>query len=97
MRQAVTNFILKAYTLSKGKALVGQKVAQQSVHWTLGTAARRDGVPHASRQAFFWLRVFSAPKQSPRPPQRHASRTQTVGRLIVKRNTIKICLAGGHV
>jgi hypothetical protein len=68
MRQAVTNFILKAYTLSKGKALAGQKVAQQSVHWTLGTAARRDGVPHF--QAFFWLRVFSAPKQSPRPPQR---------------------------
>jgi hypothetical protein len=32
MRQAVTNFILKAYTLSKGKALAGQKVAQQSVH-----------------------------------------------------------------
>jgi len=27
----VTNFILKAYTLSKGKALAGQKVAQQSV------------------------------------------------------------------
>jgi hypothetical protein len=39
MRQAVTNFILKAYTLSKGKALAGQKVAQQSVHWTLGTTA----------------------------------------------------------
>jgi hypothetical protein len=39
MRQAVTNFILKAYTLSKGKALAGQKVAKQSVHWTLGTAA----------------------------------------------------------
>ena len=30
MRQAVTNIILKAYTLSKGKALAGQKVAQQS-------------------------------------------------------------------
>jgi len=62
MREAVTNFILKAYTLSKGKALAGQKVAQQSVHWTLGILAHF--------QAFFWLRVFSAPKQSPRPPQR---------------------------
>jgi len=36
--------------------------AQQSVHWTLGIL--RD------LQAFFWLRVFSAPKQSPRPPKR---------------------------
>ena len=31
--------------------------------------------------AHAWLRVFPAPKQSPRPPQRHASRTQTVRRL----------------
>ena len=38
------------------------KAAEQSVHWTLGIL--RD------LQAFFWLRVFSAPKQSPRPPQR---------------------------
>jgi hypothetical protein len=38
------------------------KTAQQSVHWTLGIL--RD------LQAFFWLRVFSAPKQSPHPPQR---------------------------
>jgi len=30
------------------------------VHWTLGIL--RD------LQAFFWLRVFPAPKQSPRPP-----------------------------
>lgn len=34
--------------------------AQQSVHWTLGI------LPHF--QAFFWPQVFSAPKQSPRPP-----------------------------
>jgi hypothetical protein len=39
-----------------------RKVAQQSVHWTLGIL--RD------LRAFFWLRVFSAAKQSPRPPQR---------------------------
>jgi len=39
-----------------------QNTAQQSVHWTLGIL--RD------LQVFFWLRVFSAPKQSPRPPQR---------------------------
>jgi hypothetical protein len=25
-----------------------------------------------------WLRAFPAPKQNPRPPQRHAPRTQTV-------------------
>ena len=31
-------------------------------HWTLGIL--RD------LQAFFWLRVFHAPKQNPRPPQR---------------------------
>ena len=39
-----------------------QESAQQSVHWTLG-----DG---AAFRAFFWLQVFPAPKQSPRPPQR---------------------------
>jgi hypothetical protein len=39
-----------------------RKVTQQSVHWTLG-------ILH-DLQAFFWLQVFSAPKQSPRPPQR---------------------------
>ncbi|MGB7097088.1 MAG: hypothetical protein WBD62_20755, partial [Anaerolineales bacterium] len=38
------------------------KNAQQSVHWTGGI--RRHF------QAFFWLRVFPAPEQSPRPPQR---------------------------
>jgi len=32
------------------------------VHWTLGIL--RD------LQAFFWLRVFPAPRQNPRPPQR---------------------------
>jgi hypothetical protein len=37
-------------------------IAQQSVHWTLGILR--------GLQAFFWLRVFPAPKQSPRPPQR---------------------------
>jgi len=35
------------------------------------------GVRHL-RQAFFWLRVFSALKQSPRLPQCHASRTRAV-------------------
>ena len=30
------------------------------MHWTLRTAARRDGVRHL-RQAFSWLRVFSVP------------------------------------
>jgi len=40
-----------------------EKAAQHSVHWTLGI------LPHF--QAYFWLRVFSAPRQSPRPPQRH--------------------------
>ena len=29
-----------------------------------------DAGDSAHLQAFFWLRVFSAPKQSPRPPQR---------------------------
>ncbi len=41
------------------------------MHWTLGI------LPHL--QSFFWLRVFSAPKQSPRLPQRKS--TQTVGRV----------------
>ena len=48
-----------------------------------------------------WLRVFSAPKQSPRPPQRHAPRprrehaglTQTVGRFIYHP---KICYRQTH-
>jgi hypothetical protein len=35
----------------------------------------------AAFQAIFWLRVFPASKQSPRPPQSHASRTRTVGPL----------------
>ena len=52
------------------------KAAQQCVHCTLGTAARRDGV--RDLQAFFWLRVFSAPKQSQRPTP--APVTQTVER-----------------
>jgi hypothetical protein len=51
-------------------SLAQAKNAQYRAHWTLGSL--RD------LQAFFWLRVFSALKQSPRPPQRHASRTQTV-------------------
>jgi len=38
------------------------KCAQQSVHWTLGILSHF--------QAFSSLRVFPAPKQSPRPPQR---------------------------
>jgi hypothetical protein len=38
------------------------KASQQSVHWTLGILAHF--------QEFFWLRVFPALKQSPRPPQR---------------------------
>jgi hypothetical protein len=29
------------------------------MHWTLGTAARRDGVPHASCQAVFYASAFS--------------------------------------
>jgi hypothetical protein len=40
-------------------------------------------VPHI-RQAFFWLRGFSAPKQSPRLPWRHAPRTQVVGAPLAK-------------
>jgi hypothetical protein len=39
-----------------------QESAQQNVHWTLGYGA--------AFRAFFWLRVFPAPEQSPRPPQR---------------------------
>jgi len=35
---------------------------QHSVHWTLGILRHF--------QAFSSLRVFSAPKQNPRPPQR---------------------------
>jgi hypothetical protein len=35
------------------------------VRWTLGTAARRDGV--RVLQALLWLQVFSAPKQIPTP------------------------------
>jgi hypothetical protein len=57
-----------------GSVLSQAECAQQSVHWTLGIL--RD------LGAFFWLRVFSAPKQSPRPPQRHASRKQAVGRQV---------------
>jgi hypothetical protein len=50
--------------LSKqGDVLSYKMIARSSrVHWTLGSL--RD------LQAFFWLRVFSAPKQSPRQPQR---------------------------
>jgi len=33
------------------------------VQWTAGILRRF--------QAFFWLRVFLAPKQNPRPPRRH--------------------------
>ena len=39
-----------------------------------------DAGDSAAFQAFLWLQVFSASKQSPRPPQRHAPRTQTVRR-----------------
>jgi hypothetical protein len=39
-----------------------QAVAQQSVHPTCGILR--------GLQAFFWLRVFPAPKQNPRPPTR---------------------------
>jgi len=60
MRQAVTNIILKAYTLSKGKALAGQKVVQQSVHPVFAAQRERmDAGDSAAFQAFFWLRVFS--------------------------------------
>jgi hypothetical protein len=38
------------------------KTAQHSVYWT--------GEIRRHFQAFFWLRVFPAPKQNPRPPQR---------------------------
>ena len=40
-----------------------QNAAQQSEHPTLG-------ILRHLRQAFSSLRVFSTPKQSPRPPQR---------------------------
>jgi hypothetical protein len=33
------------------------------VHWTLGILRHF--------QTFFWLRVFSAPKENPRPPHHH--------------------------
>jgi hypothetical protein len=49
------------------------KVAQQSVHLTLGIP------PHF--QAFFWLRVISAPKPNPPPAQPQV--TQTVSLLVV--------------
>ena len=40
---------------------------------TLSFDGAVDGGDSAARfaQAFFWLRVFSALKQSPRPPRRH--------------------------
>jgi len=50
------------------------KTAQQSVQ------RAPDKWDSAAFSVVFSLRVFSALKQSPRPPQRHASRTQTVGR-----------------
>jgi len=40
----------------------GKQAAKQSEHWTLGILR--------NLQAFVWLRVFSAPKQNPRLPQR---------------------------
>jgi len=48
-----------------------RKKAQQSVQWICGSLR--------GLQAFFWLRFFSAPEQSPRPPQRPV--TQTVSQL----------------
>jgi len=53
----------------KGEGFNSSNVAQQSVHWTAGIRRRF--------QAFFWLRVFSAPKQSPHPPRPPAK--QAVG------------------
>ena len=59
-----------------GTAIAGPAFATCTGRWGLPLR----GVRHASRQTFFWLRFFSAPKHCPRPPQRHATRTQTVGR-----------------
>ncbi len=44
--------------------------AQPSMHWPPSTGSGQAGGSrrHASRQAFLWLRVFSDPKQCPRPP-----------------------------
>jgi len=58
---------------SGGESCITKKRQTQR---TLGAG---DSAAHALRQAFFWLRVFPAPKQNPRPPQRYASRTQAVG------------------
>ncbi len=46
------------------KSPAQQNAAQQSVHWTLGILRHF--------RAFSSLRVFPAPRQSPRPPQRSA-------------------------
>jgi hypothetical protein len=51
--------------------------AQHRVRWTLG-------ILRHLRQAFFWLRVFSAPKQSPRQPS--VQSTQTVDWFFAKSN-----------
>ena len=47
--------------------LANEKRAQQSVHLTCGILRHF--------QAFFWLRVFPAPKQNPRPPTRRQRKT----------------------
>src|SRR5258706_4979665 len=76
MRQALTNFILKAYTLSKGKALAGQKVAQQSVHpvTLLVRGGRLDAGDSAAfssiflASSFFCSQAESTPAPAPLKP-----------------------------
>ncbi len=46
---------LEGYTQGKGRGLTPRAV---------------DGGELRNLQTFFWLQVFSAPKQSPRPPRR---------------------------
>jgi hypothetical protein len=55
------NGVLLNRVFKNGNESSGKRT-QQSVHWTLGILRRF--------RVFFWLRVFSAPKQNPRPPQR---------------------------
>jgi hypothetical protein len=63
-------------------SLAFMQIAQQGVmHEHQDNKALEAGdcasrVRHASRQAFFCLRVYTAPRQTPRPPQRHGPKRQ---------------------
>jgi hypothetical protein len=49
-------------SLQLKRLFIEMRAAQQSVQWTVGILRHF--------QVFFWHRVFSAPKQNPRPPHR---------------------------